>query len=45
MSILTEVDFPEYLKSENDIVEYFMDSGHEYFDCGQGKYQDEVKEN
>ena len=31
------------LTSEDDIENYFMDCGSEYFDCGQGYYEDEVE--
>lgn len=30
----------KYLKHELEIEEYFKDSGYEYFDCGQGYYED-----
>lgn len=33
---------PEYLVTEEDIVPYFEDNGREYFDCGQGYYEDAV---
>ncbi|ATF13518.1 hypothetical protein A616_16500 [Brevibacillus brevis X23] len=32
-----------YLTQESDIVQYFTDSGREFFDCGQGYYQDEAE--
>lgn len=32
----------KYLKDESEIEDYFMDSGVDFFDCGQGYYQDEV---
>ena len=32
-----------YLKSEDDIVPYFMEDPYDYFDCGQGYYEDEVE--
>lgn len=32
------------LTSEDDIVPYFEDIGHELLDCGQGYYQDETVE-
>lgn len=31
-----------YLESEEDIVSYFMEDPYDYFDCGQGYYEDEV---
>lgn len=31
-----------YLKEESDIKDYFMDCGHDMFDCGQGYYEDEA---
>lgn len=40
MSILSETDG---LNDESEIVEYFKDCGHEYFECGQGIYQDEAE--
>lgn len=33
---------PEYLATEEDIIPYFKDNGREYFDCGQGYYEDEI---
>lgn len=32
----------KYLTKEDEIVNYFMDSGSDYFDCGQGYFQDEA---
>lgn len=32
----------KYLTSEKEIIDYFKDVGRDYFDCGQGYYQDEV---
>jgi len=36
------IEDKDYLKTENDIKEYFNDNAFELFDCGQGYYQDEV---
>ena len=33
----------EYLNDENKIVHWFKDCGHEYFECGQGYYQEDVE--
>ncbi len=30
------------LTSEEDIIPFFTDTGYDYFDCGQGYYQDEA---
>ena len=32
-----------YLESEEYIVSYFMEDPHDYFDCGQGYYEEEVE--
>jgi len=31
----------KYLKTTQELKSYFKDSGYDYFDCGQGYYQDE----
>lgn len=36
------IEDKNYLLKESDIENYFGDSGNDYFDCGQGYYQDEV---
>ena len=33
----------KYLKIEDDIKDYFKDNAYDYFDCGQGYYQDEAE--
>lgn len=33
---------PKYLTKESEIIDYFMDGGSDYFDCGQGYFQDEA---
>jgi hypothetical protein len=33
----------QYLTSVDDIQEFFSDDGDEYFDCGQGYYQDDAE--
>jgi hypothetical protein len=38
------IDMEGELLSEDDIVPYFKDIGHEFFDCGQGYFQDEAIE-
>jgi len=32
----------KYLTKEEDLERYFLDNGPEYFDCGQGFYQNEA---
>ncbi|ASA22669.1 hypothetical protein [Paenibacillus donghaensis] len=32
----------KYLTDKSEIVEYFEDCGREFFNCGQGYYEDEV---
>lgn len=32
----------EYIEKEEDIIPYFEDDGHLFFDCGEGYYEDEV---
>lgn len=32
----------KYLTEETQIEEYFKDNGYDYFDCGQGYYEEEV---
>lgn len=36
------VEDPSWLKSEDDIVDYFTDCGRDYLECGQGFFQDET---
>lgn len=31
---------PKWLRHPSEIEGYFKDDGHDYFDCGQGYYQD-----
>lgn len=31
-----------YLQDVSDIEDYFKDNGYDYFDCGQGYYQDDA---
>lgn len=33
----------QYLTEESEIVDYFKDCGHEFFECGQGHFQDEAE--
>jgi hypothetical protein len=33
----------QYLTSEEQIKDYFMDNGYDHFECGEGEYQDEVE--
>lgn len=35
------IEDKRYLTKEEDIEAYFEDSAYDYFDCGQGYYQDE----
>lgn len=36
------VEDKRYLTKEEDIESYFEDNAYDYFDCGQGYYQDEA---
>lgn len=36
------IEDEKYLTKEEDIEGYFSDNGPEYFDCGQGYYQNEA---
>ena len=36
------VEDEKWLRTEGEIEDYFSDNGHDYFDCGQGYYQDEA---
>jgi len=38
-----EIHESKYLENESEIVAYFKDSGNEFFECGQGYYQDEAE--
>lgn len=37
------VEDEKYLKNESDINGYFEDVGYDYFECGQGYYEDETE--
>ncbi|MFC8686055.1 hypothetical protein [Brevibacillus porteri] len=37
------IEDENYLTQESDIIEYFTDNGRDFFDCGQGYYQDEAE--
>ena len=36
------IEDKEYLTKEENIKDYFSDDAYDYFDCGQGYYQDET---
>lgn len=36
------IESKDYMETEADIEEYFYANGPDYFDCGEGYYQDEV---
>jgi len=37
------IEDKKYLKTNDDILPYFKDVGRDYFDCGQGYYQDSAE--